>query len=257
MDSLIKIIKQKHELSGITDKVIKREIANLQKKYKVPLKNLARKEQKIIVKEIRAALRKYVGQYRASTKNRELLLKKNKLTDLLESHTSTRERLSSYKELKKILKKLKISSILDLGCGLNPLALATPSYIYYAADINEGELALIKKYFKKHKIRGKTFIYDLTNPTKSLPKADCCLLLKVLDVVANNNQQLTRKIINTIPARYIIISFATHKLSGKPMNLPTRPWFENLLEQGGYIYTKIKTENEVFYIIKRSRSDKV
>lgn len=254
MDSLLKTIKQKPELRGITDTIVKREITNFQKKHKLQLTNLTRREQRIIVKEIRAELRKYVGQYRASTKNRELLLERNKPIALLKTHTSTAERLSSYPLLKKIIRELNPKSILDIGCGLNPLALADPHYTYYAADINEEELSLIKRFFKKNNIRGKTFVYDLSNPTKTLPKADCCLLLKVLDIIANHNQTLIKKILETIPARTIIVSFATHKLSGKPMNLPQRVWFEKLLHQESYIHTRIKTENEIFYIIKRSLS---
>ncbi len=251
--ALIKKIKQKKELSGLADSIIEEAILKHFKKKEVTLFYLGSKEEKIVVKTVRAGLRKMTGQFQKKTSKREQLLEQNKLTELLKTHNSTAERLSVYPQIKNLLKELKISSVLDLGCGLNPIALSSPSIKYYAADIREDELNLIKKFFQKNEIQGKVFIYDLRKiEKKDLPNTDLCLLLKVLDLLESKGHKIAERIIKLVPSRYILVSFSTKTLSGKPMNHPQRGWIEHLANRLHYKYKLIETKNENFYLINKS-----
>ena len=58
---------------------------------------------------------------------------------------------ASNDELKEIIKKLNPKSILDLGCGINPLALAEKGVKYYASDINSEDLNIVREFFKNYK----------------------------------------------------------------------------------------------------------
>lgn len=254
-NQLIKKILQKKELSGTAKEIVKELLIVYLKKHRISLKNISPKQQKIIIKEIRSQLRDYTGQFQKSQKNRQKLFEKDKIQELLKTHTSTAERLNFYPKLKKIISKLKIKSILDLGCGLNPIALANKKIIYYASDIKENELSLIKDYFKKNKLKGKTFIHDITKTSVNLPRADLCLIFKTLDIFPKK-QELTEKILNQISCKYFLISFPTQKLSGKQMNKPKRIWFESILNKQFLSFSKFNSENEIFYLIKQHSESK-
>ena len=185
----------------------------------------------------------YLGQINAD--------KKGKIQELLDTHTSTKERLEDYQSLKDKITPLQVNSILDLGCGINPIALASKEINYSATDINEDDLKLIKIYFKTNKIQGEVFTYDLRALKNPLPKADLCLLLKVFDVLETKGHKLAEKIINFIQCKYILISFSTKTLSGKPMNHPQRGWIERLLKRLNYKYECFKTKNEIFYLVNK------
>ena len=250
MQSLIKKIKQKKELSGITDKIVSELLLDYLKKYSISLKNISPKQTKIIIKEIRSQLRTISGQFQKGAKNREKLLETDSIQQLLKTHSSTAERLEFYPELKSIIKRLKVTSILDIGCGLNPIALANSGLTYYASDIKEDELSLIKRFFKKNKIKGKLFVQDLTKSSLNFPKTDICLILKVLDTI-DPNHVLTETLLKKVHSKYFIISFSTKKLSGKPMNFPRRRWFEKLLVKLNFHYKTFQSQNEIFYLITK------
>nr|AQS33446.1 hypothetical protein [uncultured archaeon] len=247
---LIEKIKEKKELSGIDSTLIKEILESYLKKYKISPSNLAKKEEKVIIKEIRAKLRDNVGQYQTSAKNRIKLLEQNKLDELLKTHSSTSERLDFYPQLRKIIETLKPNSILDLGCGLNPLALASKKINYFASDINNSDLIIVKIFFEKNNLQGKTFVYNLRNPSKNLPTADLCLLLKTIDTLGEKNHNLTAHLLEKINCRYFLISFSTKLISGKKMNQPRRVWFESLLKRKSLKYKTFKSSNEIFYLIK-------
>lgn len=250
-DSLVQKIKEKKELKGIASSLVRGALDDYLKKYKININLLNKKQIKIIIKEVRAGLRNLVGQYQKSLKNKSKL----PIKDLLKTHSSTAERLDFYPKLKKIISQLKVKSILDLGCGLNPLALANKKVKYHASDIKEDELEIIEKYFKKHNIEGKTFVYDLRKPKKALPKVDLCLIFKVLDILANDKKSraiLTEKILKEVPCKKLFISFSTIKLSGRKMNFPKRYWFENMLERKNLKYKTFSSDNEVFYLVDKA-----
>ena len=56
--TLTKEIKQKKELAGLADKVVEETLNDYLKKYNISLENLTKPSRKILIKEIRAQLRK-------------------------------------------------------------------------------------------------------------------------------------------------------------------------------------------------------
>ena len=250
---LIDKIKQKKEFKYLDSDFIAGILDNYIKKHNLLLENLKKKEIKIIIKEARSKLRLYTGRFQISLKKRIKLLEQNKIKELLATHSSTAERLDFYPELKQIIKGLKINSILDLGCGLNPIALADSKMKYYASDIKKDDLKLVYEFFEKNKIQGEIFIYDVTNIKDNLPKTDLILLFKILDIL-EKPYEITEKILKEIKSKYFLISFATRTLSGKSMSNPRRFWLENLLKKLGQHYRIFSSENEIFYLIEKTHS---
>jgi len=247
-NEIISHIRQKKELSGVTNTLVEELLEEYLKRHKIFLDTLTKKQEKIIVKEIRLKLRKYTGQFQKSFKDRFKLLEKNKIKELLKTHSSTSERLDFYPKLKKLINSLGLNSILDIACGLNPLALANSSVKYYATDIVEDEIDLIKKFFEKKKIKGYAFICDLRRKNLNLPEADVCLIFKTLDIIGKSHAE---KLLDQIKCKYFLVSFSTRKLSGKRMTHPERKWFEALLKRKNLNFKKFSSKNELFYLISR------
>ena len=253
LQSLVNLVRRKHELRGIAEEVIKKAIEKYQKAHALDISALSHSEEKQIVKDIRASLRHITGRFRASTNERRKLLEKRNYQGLLLTHTSTAERISSYHLIRQKIEELAPRSILDIGCGLNPIALAHQGIDYHAVDINEEELQLIKEFFEQEHITGTVRVYDIRDIVSGdLPAVDLCLILKVFDVIERRGHKIAERILNAIDAPYFLISFSTKTLSGRPMNHPQRGWIKRLCERRGYHYKEIPTANELFYLVKKS-----
>ena len=251
MDRVVAKIKEKKELSDIPDSLVGETLETYLRKNHlvIPQKE---KELKIIIKEVRSHLRRYVGQYQssASLSKKQRLLHEGKISELLKTHASTRERASFYPKLKELIKKMNPKSILDLGCGINPIAVASPGMEYYAYEIKKDDLVLVAEFFKMSRIKGKTFFKDIRKESE-FPKADLTLMFKILDIMEKDKYNFTKSLLEKINSKHIIVSFSTRTLSGKPMNAPRRLWFEKLLEELKYKFTSISSNNEIFYLITR------
>lgn len=242
LQSLVKKIKQKPELRGISDDFVMSVLVPRVK----GLHTLSKADERIICTEVRAQLRLSAGRFQLSLKRKDASPEK-----LVSSHRSTKEREHQYEVLKALVAEAHPSSILDVGCGLNPLVLAQPGIRYYACDINEGEIGLVKDYFRKNAIQGNAFVADMRAYTQ-FPHVDLCLLLKVLDSIDIKGHPHAERLFHVIKAAQFIVSFPTRKLSGRRMNSPRRRWFEYMIKRLGYVYIVNETDNEIFYSVKKN-----
>lgn len=253
---IINKIKEKKELSGIPDNTVKESLEKQLRKLNLPDEGLSKKDEKILIKEVRKTLREYVGRFKSSGKDQGIikrLVESNQINPALMLHSSTRERMNFYPELKKVIKKLSPGTILDLGCGLNPLALADKSCFYYASDIDENNLRLIKRFFHLNNIKGQTFTADLRK-AREFPEADLCLILKVLDILKMPHKEV-ESLLLSLKCRTLIVSFSTVTLSGKQMKDKRRFWFERILERLNIPFEDLESNNEFFYIISLGARD--
>ncbi|MEI6732090.1 MAG: hypothetical protein WCK90_05445 [archaeon] len=247
LNELILKIKQKKELSGLPDSFLLPIAEKIIRKYHLALEKITKSELSIVVKETRAELRKYVGRFHSSNRDRIDLLRSKNIDELLKIHSSTKERVSFYPELISILKKMNVQSILDLGCGINPIALAKHFKEYHAYDINENDIALVNEFFKMQGINGTANVKDIRQDF-IYPLADACLIFKVLDIIEEKGHKIADTIISKLNSKYLLISFATRTLSGKKMQYSQRGWMEKILFKYHYDFKKIESDNELFYL---------
>lgn len=275
LQQLVEIIKKKKELQNISADFVKKEILNYCQK------NPAKKailEQKInlksaqcqqIIKAVRANLRRVYGLFRTSEgiKFRNDFLKrlvkakeakrKKIIVQILQTHSSTKERLPFYEQLYHQMFKItsKPKTIIDLGCGLNPFSLplmGLGDLTYHAYDLSREEVSLLNRFFKILKINGQAEVLDILHPV-NLPKADLCFLFKMTDVLDQGKGHKTSEgIIKVVPAKFIVVSFPTLTMSGKRMNFPRRTWIELMCTRLGYSYNLLEFSNEIFYVIRKS-----
>lgn len=238
---IIKEIKKKKELGGLSDEYVQSVLDKIVTKNKLSYSKP--KEEKEIVKLVRAELRLKTGRFTISDTQATI-------DDLLEEHASTRERLEFYPALIKEIKNIDHASIVDLGSGLNPLVLGKLSKRYDAYDIDESALKIVADYFKSNHINGHVHAKDIT-AVESFLETDLVLLLKILDVIEKNGHKKAEQLLVKLRAKTLVISFSTRTLSNAPMNHPQRGWIEKLLSRLGYSFKILKSNNEIFYFASK------
>lgn len=286
LSQLVNDIQQKKELQGIDEAFVLGMIARVANDQPASRKYIAAGKanprsavHRQLIKEVRARLRRVVGLFTSSKDLQELvdqlcqvpLLSSSSLSfhkQLLSHHPSTSDRVSWYlrwyRQLWRITGKPKV--ILDLGCGLHPFSfrfMGLPKLRYYAYDINRSHLQLVEQYFQHlHQqlveFSGKTTTLDVVKERgklSDLPAADVAFLLKMTDVLEmTKGHKITERIISHLPAQWVVISFSTVTLSGKPMNYPGRKWIELLCHRLGYSFSVLTFPTEIFYVIRKERS---
>lgn len=280
MESLIEKIIDKKELRGIEKEFINKIIKEYEKnnsgkieKIKEKKYNTKSKEFIELKKYVRKRLRELHGVFQknkpSDNKKKEYIKEKNfdfgseKTQKFLKTHRSTKERLAYYETLYfKIEKEIgKIKSLADLGCGLNPLSYSLLSELkeVFCIDINEEEIQFINEVIKNNtKIKGDVFVMDLTKKEnyeliKKNTKKDCCFLFKTLDGLESVSRGASKKLIENINSRGIIISFSNKTISGKSNITSERKWFQDIIEDEklrGKKVEKITIGDEDYYIIQ-------
>lgn len=227
------------------------------------------KEYEELLKKVRKELRAVYGVFQGQG-SREDLLKKLRITNteaertelvnqLLALHTSTKERLPYYDDIyAHICARLKPKSVLDLGCGMNPLAYnkfvengCRPKIV--ASDISKTDMEFLSECFKALKIPGKTIPLDLTKDYEQLKRydVDVVFMLKLLDSLEEASRHISYKIFDNLDAKWVIASFPTKSLGGKKnIARAGRTWFERLLTRKGCKWETFSVENELFYVIR-------
>ncbi len=236
-----------------------------------------RKIVKTFLRRIRGLLFERVGVYRSQQSNaqQEILgalqrLPRPQLQELCEKalrlHASSRERLLFYREVYRQIFFLTgvPSTILDVGCGLNPFSLPfmhLPPLRYTALELNEQDCALVETFFRhldaKILLEGNVRCADIADPSilerlSQCSPFDVCFLFKIAEIVERKKgHAFFEGLLRTLPVRYFVVSFSTKTLSNKPMKKPERRWFMLLLTRLGWTWSSFAIENEVFYVIKK------
>lgn len=291
--ALVNDVTKKKELAGVQTEFVKKQLLEFLKRdekacrYTLSDKfSVKSKEYKRIVKGVRAKLRRYHSLFAigdVETEREELFSKLSEEKDhantmkiivkLLETHSSTKERLNFYSLFYKKLSKVvgEINSVLDLGSGLNPLSMIYSSFVtkdtkettkkfhYYAYEINKKEIELLNKYFSLMKKYHSSFVgnaecLDLTKikTLTKLPEVDACFLFKMTDVLEQGKgHKVTENILKAIKAKFVVVSFPTLTMSRKRMNYPRRKWMELMCERLGWGYSLIEIPNELFYVVMK------
>ena len=260
MKELLKQIKLKKELKDLDDNFIKKEIIAYFKRNPTKLKILEKsnsKKYKEIVKQIRAKLRRTFGLFRDDKKKRVKLLAMDEkdINAILETHSSTKERLQFYPELYEKIFTItgQPKSILDLGSGINPYSVIfmKKKPQYFAFELDKEEVKEINQFFASKNIVGTAKVGDILT-MKKFPVVDIALMFKLTDVLdKGKGHKKTEEIIKKLPVKFVVVSFATITMSGKPMRYPRRKWIELLSKRLGYTFKLLEFTNEIFYVIKK------
>ena len=278
MGGLLRDIKNKKELRQVSDTFVRAELSLYLQQHPQQATQLAAHfhprsaPYRQVLKGVRTRLRRVYGVFHTTKESRlrrELFIQwKEKpavslLEKILKTHTSPRERMPFARQFYQKLFFLvgKPTSILDLGCGIHPLALpgmGLSSVRYFAYDLGEEEVGLLQEFFavlqaQNPRILGKAEIQDVLRGVRNLPEADLCFLLKMTDVLdRGKGHKATERVVQEVRAKAVVISFPTLTLSGQPMRFPRRRWIELMCQRLGYAYEILHYPAEIFYVVRKA-----
>jgi len=139
---------------------------------------------------------------------------------IMVDHASTRERLPFLEEFYRTLMGDigPIRSVLDIGCGLNPLSLpwmpVAANCTYHACDIYEDLAGMLDLFFKRAEVRGRAGTWNALHPAP-VEKVDVALLLKLLPCLEQVAHHASEELLQALPARFLVVSFPLHSLGGR------------------------------------------
>ena len=139
---------------------------------------------------------------------------------MMELHASTRERLHIldcfYPTLLHELPP--VESVLDLACGLNPLAIPwmplAPHARYIATDIYSDLAAFLSKAIPLLGVRGHGSVLDLLHQPPS-GAYDVVLLLKAFPCLEQLQPGLPQRLLQSTTAKTILVSYPVSSLGGR------------------------------------------
>ena len=139
---------------------------------------------------------------------------------LMGAHASTRERLPFLDQFYAALFAItgRPASILDLACGLNPLAFPwmglPPSTAYYAYDLNQPRIQLINRFFALMGMEPRGAAQDILVDVPA-QSADVAFFFKEAHRFDQRERGCNRSFWPAIRARWLLVSLPTSSLSGK------------------------------------------
>jgi len=180
------------------------------------------------------------------------------LTRAMPAHSSTRERvgiLSAF--FSESLETLgEIRSILDLACGLNPLAIPwmplQAGFTYTACDIYTDMIGFLNTFFNRFSIKGQAVLCDITREFPDV-QADLTLVLKTIPCLEQIDKDAGKSLLGRITSPNILVSFPAHSLGGRSKGMVRnyeRHFFE-LLQGKPWQVTRFDFAGELAFLIQK------
>lgn len=179
------------------------------------------------------------------------------LQRVMSSHASTRERLPILEHFyHTILADLPaVHSVLDIACGLNPLALPwmplTGPVDYYAYDIYQDMIDFLNQCLQLLPVQGRA---QVCNVIQACPgqRVDLAFVLKTLPCLEQVEKAASARLLQTINARTIVVSFPLHSLGGRARGMQDHyaASFAALLDPAWSIKRLVFASELVFLITK-------
>jgi 16S rRNA (guanine(1405)-N(7))-methyltransferase len=151
-------------------------------------------------------------------------------------HASTRERLPILEAFYRTLfaSLPPVTSVLDLACGLNPLAMPwmplAAGAAYYACDLYGDQVDFLNQFFALAGVPGEAFVCDLVAGAPQ-QRADVALALKLLPVLEQRAKGTALALLRAVNAPHIVVSFPTQSLGGRGKGMAANyaAWFAALV----------------------------
>ncbi len=178
--------------------------------------------------------------------------------NIMQQHASTRERLVILDTFYKTLFEpfMPVRSVLDLACGLNPLALPwmplAPQATYLACDMYGNLVSFLNGFLAHLHQNGKVEWWDLLEGSPPHP-VQVALLLKAIPCLEQLDKNIALSLLQSIQAEHVVVSFPAHSLGGRrkgmPENYETR--FRSLTSQLPWRVKRYEFPGEIVFVLSR------
>lgn len=176
---------------------------------------------------------------------------------VMRNHASSRERLPFLDEFyAAVFAALgPVDSVLDMACGLNPLALPwmPPGVAYYGTDIYTDMTDFGDAFRQRLGRPGRVWASDVLGAPPEVA-VDAALVLKTLPCLEQVDRDAGRDLLRALNAPRIVVSFPVASLGGrgKGMEKNYAARFEALVEDEGWRAERLDAPGELAYVVTRS-----
>ncbi|MGH2379738.1 MAG: hypothetical protein ACRDG7_00745 [Candidatus Limnocylindria bacterium] len=220
------------------------------------------------VKRVKRRLHQAVGAFRGAARPDALVgawagdlvdpAFRQACADALRAHASTRERVPHLRAFYDGIWSVtgEPGSVMDLGCGLNPLALPwmelAPDAPYLASDVDRRPLATVSSFLE---LVGQPHRVDVRDVVATTPTdaADVALLLKLVPTIDRQDPAAATRLLSGLRAGHAVISFPKQSLAGrgKGMERSYRERLERLVADAGRVSEVAETSvpNELVFVL--------
>lgn len=177
---------------------------------------------------------------------------------IMSYHASTRERLPILEQFYlTILREIKPAhAVLDIACGFNPLAIPwmglAPETAYFAYDMYEDLMAFLSQFLnligRPGKAEARDVLYNLPSET-----VDLAYLLKAIPCLEQLEPSAGSKLLEGIPARYVLVSFPVASLGGRDRHMLANyeARFHELIRDKGWAAQRFAFESELAFLVNK------
>ncbi len=265
IEALVTAVKQSRKYGDTSEETIRQLATEALQRHKKPKAAL-----KSVRTQLHSIMAPYLGDpdYEAAKKQLTAVFAthdpvqiKATCRALLATHLSTRERLPLldifYREIFAVTGKPR--SLLDIACGLNPLAfpwMDLPTSVrFYAYDIHEPRIDFLNHYFR---LQGLEPLAKLQDVALQFPQeqADVALFLKEMPRFARNYGDLGRPLLEALNVHWLVLSFpeiSTH--GGRNLTPRYREFMAQLSDGLPWQTTEILFEGELVFCIEKARGE--
>ena len=172
-------------------------------------------------------------------------------------HASTRERLPMLERFyAAVLDGLgPIHSVLDVGCGLNPLAVhampLAPDAQYHAYDMYSDLAEFLNAFFSIAGVNGRAFARNLARHGPE-ERADVALVLKLIPCLDQIDRDAASRLLDSIDAERLVASFPAHSLGGRRRGMPANyeARFRDLAAGRNWDVRRVEFETELAFVVR-------
>ena len=177
---------------------------------------------------------------------------------VMQKHASTRERFPIREEFfQRTLSSIcPIHSVLDLACGLNPLALSwmpmAEDAVYYACDIYENMVSFVGNFLDHCGLENHVSVCDLTSATPK-QEVQVAFLLKTIPCLEQMDKTIGPRLLEEVNAEHLLISFPTRSLRGKNKGMVKHyhNHFEELVAGRGWQIRSYQYDEELAFLVSK------
>lgn len=178
--------------------------------------------------------------------------------NLMRAHASTAERLPILETFFQtcLAPIAPITTVMDLGCGLNPLAIPwmplAENACYQAYDIYLDMLDLINAFFAHCNLSGQATSCDLIARIPD-DQAQVAFLLKTIPCLEQMDKTILNRLLDGIQTDHILVSFPVHSLSGRGKGMPAfyRDHFQRQLVDKNWQVQEFLFATELAFLVSK------
>ena len=178
--------------------------------------------------------------------------------ETMQAHASTAERLPILEEFYRtcLAPVAPVISVLDLACGMNPLAAPwmplADDATYIACDIYLDMLALVEKFLAHISLNGCAAPCDLTAQVPE-HKSQVALLLKSIPCLEQVEKPVVMRLLQSIQADHILVSFPVRSLGGRQKGMPNfyRDHFYETLSGTNWQIQEFAFDTELAFLVTK------